>query len=128
MDASVTETLVQYEAPRQIEDDLALVHETKKGSVAAFDELVRRYDRRMLRIAQSVTHNREEAEDAVQEAFLKAYQKLGQFREDAKFSTWIIRIVLNEALMKLRKQRMFRVESLDSNFRDDSDVLGGLVS
>jgi RNA polymerase sigma-70 factor (ECF subfamily) len=123
MDASVTETLVQYEAPRQTEDDLMLVHETKKGSVAAFDELVRRYDRRMLRIAQSVTHNREEAEDAVQEAFLKAYQKLDQFREDAKFSTWMIRIVLNEALMKLRKQRVFRVESLDSNFRDDSDVL-----
>jgi RNA polymerase sigma-70 factor (ECF subfamily) len=77
----------------------------------------------MLRIAQSVTHNRDEAEDAVQEAFLKAYQKLDQFREDAKFSTWMIRIVLNEALMKLRKQRSFREESLDSSFPNESDTL-----
>jgi RNA polymerase sigma-70 factor (ECF subfamily) len=123
MDTCVTETPLQYEAPREAADDLTLVHAAKKGSVAAFDQIVRRYDRKLLRIAQSVTHNREEAEDAVQEAFFKAYQKLDQFHESAKFSTWMIRIVLNEALMKLRKQRTAREESLDSTFPSDSDVL-----
>ena len=123
MDTCVTETPAHCEAPREAEDDLTLVHATKRGSVAAFDKIVRRYDRKLLRIAQSVTHNREEAEDAVQEAFFKAYQKLDQFHESAKFSTWMIRIVLNEALMKLRKQRTAREESLDGNFPSDSDVL-----
>jgi RNA polymerase sigma-70 factor (ECF subfamily) len=123
MDTYLIDTPLQYEAPLEAEDDLTLVHATKRGSVAAFDKIVRRYDRRMLRIAQSVTHNREEAEDAVQEAFLKAYQKLDQFRQNATFSTWMIRIVLNEALMKLRKQRTFREESLDGDSSNDSDAL-----
>lgn len=50
-----------------------LVHASKNGDVAAFEELVRRYDRKLLRIAQSVTNNREDSEDVVQEAFLKAF-------------------------------------------------------
>jgi RNA polymerase sigma-70 factor (ECF subfamily) len=76
MDACVTKTPVQYEALREAEDDLTLVHAAKEGDISAFDKLIRRYDRKLLRIAQSVTHNREDAEDAVQEAFVKAYQKL----------------------------------------------------
>jgi DNA-directed RNA polymerase specialized sigma24 family protein len=67
----VTEILVEYKAPLEAEGDLTLVHATKRGSVAAFEKIVRRYDRKLLRIARSVTHNREEAEDAVQEAFSK---------------------------------------------------------
>ena len=86
-------------------DDLDLVHASKNGDVAAFEQLVKRYDRKLFRIAQHITHNREDSEDAVQEAFLKAFQHLGEFREDSKFSTWLIRITLNQALMKLRKQR-----------------------
>src|ERR1700737_2341557 len=86
-------------------DDLDLVHASKNGDVAAFEELVKRYDRKLFRIAQHVTHNREDSEDAVQEAFLKAFQHLGEFREDSKFSTWLIRITLNHSLMNLRKQR-----------------------
>jgi RNA polymerase sigma-70 factor (ECF subfamily) len=123
MDPWVIETAVQYEPPLEAEDDLTLVHATKRGDVAAFDKLVKRYHRTLLRIAQSVTHNREEAEDAVQEAFFKAYQKLDQFQEKAKFSNWMIRIVLNEGLMKLRKQRSAREEPLDSNLPGDSYVL-----
>jgi RNA polymerase sigma-70 factor, ECF subfamily len=123
MDTCVTETPTHCAAPREAEDDLTLVHATKGGSVAAFDKIVRRYDNKMLRIAQSVTHNREDAEDAVQEAFFKAYQKLDQFQENAKFSTWMTRIVLNEALAKLRRQRRAREESLDSNFPTASNVL-----
>jgi RNA polymerase sigma-70 factor (ECF subfamily) len=119
----VSEIPAPYADPLEAEDDLTLVHAAKRGNVAAFDKIVRRYDRKLLRIAQSVTRNREEAEDAVQDAFFNAYQKLDQFQENAKFSTWMIRIVLNQALMKLRKQRRWREESLDSNFRGESEFL-----
>src|SRR6266700_2283556 len=78
-------------------DDLDLVHASKSGDVAAFEELVKRYDRKLLRIAQHLTHNREDAQDVVQESFLKAFQHLGQFRENSKFSTWLIRITLNQS-------------------------------
>src|SRR6201997_3237533 len=104
-------------------DDLDLVHATKNGDVAAFEQLVKRYDRKLLRIAQSVTHNREDSQDAVQEAFLKAYQNLAAFREDCNFSTWIFRITVNQSLMKLRKQRAMKEQSLDDDLRDESDML-----
>jgi RNA polymerase sigma-70 factor (ECF subfamily) len=68
------------------DDDLDLVRAAKNG-VAAFEQLVSRYDRKLPRIAQSITHNGEDSQDAVQEAFLKAYQDLSAFREDSKFST-----------------------------------------
>ena len=122
MGTCVVEHPAQTEDPRGAEDDLTLVHASKRGHASAFEKLVRKYDRKLLRIAQSVTHNREEAEDAVQEAFFKAYQKLDQFQECAKFSTWLIRIVLNEALTKLRRQRTAREESLDRDFQSDTDV------
>src|SRR6202050_4257221 len=104
-------------------DELDLVHASKNGDVAAFEQLVKRYDRKLLRIAQSVTHNREDSQDAVQEAFLKAYQNLAAFREDSQFSTWLIRITVNQALMKLRKQRAVREVSLDGDFQADADTL-----
>jgi RNA polymerase sigma-70 factor (ECF subfamily) len=102
-------------------DDLDLVQATKNGDVAAFEQLVKRYDRRLFRIAQSVTHNREDSQDAVQEAFLKAYQHLGDFRGESTFSTWLIRITLNQSLMKLRKQRRTREVSLDEDFATDKE-------
>ncbi|HWY59490.1 MAG TPA: sigma-70 family RNA polymerase sigma factor [Terriglobales bacterium] len=104
-------------------DDLTLVQASKNGDVAAFEQLVKRYDRKLFRIAQSVTHNREDSQDAVQEAFLKAYQHLGDFRGDSRFSTWLIRITLNQSLMKLRKQRRTREVSLDEDFGTDEDTL-----
>jgi RNA polymerase sigma-70 factor (ECF subfamily) len=94
--------------------DLALVYSTRSGDISAFEELVRKYDRKLFRIAQNVTHNTEDSEEVVQSAFFKAYQNLGRFQGDAKFSTWLIRIALNEALMKLRKQRARREQSMDS--------------
>jgi RNA polymerase sigma-70 factor, ECF subfamily len=93
------------------------------GDVDAFEELVKRYDRKLLRIAQHVTNNREDAEDVVQEAFLKAFQYLEQFRENSQFSTWLIRIALNQSLMKLRKRRTTRELSLDKEFQSEEDNL-----
>jgi RNA polymerase sigma-70 factor (ECF subfamily) len=104
-------------------NDLDLVHASKKGDVAAFEQLVKRYDRRLLRISQTVTRNREDSEDAVQEALLKAFQNLAEFREDSQFSTWLIRITVNQSLMKLRKHRTHKEVSLDENFEAETDAL-----
>jgi len=113
----------QLEGTEAASDDLALVHACKGGDVSAFEELVKRYDRKLFRIAQHVTHNREDAEDVVQVALLKAFQHLDQFRENAKFSTWLIRIVLNQALMMLRKRHPLREVSIDQDFESDDDTL-----
>jgi RNA polymerase sigma-70 factor, ECF subfamily len=103
--------------------DLDLVHASKNGDVGAFEQLVKRYDRKLLRIAQSVTRNREDSQDAVQETFLKAFQKLAEFREDSEFSTWLIRITVNQSLMKQRKRRTIRENSADEDFQADGHVL-----
>jgi RNA polymerase sigma-70 factor, ECF subfamily len=112
----------QFEVMADTGDDLNLVQASKHGDIAAFEQLVKRYDRTLLRIAQSVTRNREDSQDVVQETFLKAYQHLGDFRGDSKFSTWLIRITVNQSLMKLRRQRAIREESLDEDFGTDEDV------
>ena len=120
----MTPDLAQFAVTAVASDDLDLVHASKNGDVAAFEHLVKRYDRKLLRIAQHVTHNREDAQDAVQETFLKAFQNLGQFREDSKFSTWLIRITINQSLMKLRKQRRALAEvSRDDDFQKVGDRL-----
>jgi RNA polymerase sigma-70 factor (ECF subfamily) len=118
----MTEDPAQLAVTTVASDDLDLVHASKNGDVAAFEQLVKRYDRKLFRIAQHVTHNREDSEDAVQEAFLKAFQHLGEFREDSKFSTWLIRITLNQSLMKLRAQRRIKQVRLD-DFQPDSEIL-----
>jgi RNA polymerase sigma-70 factor, ECF subfamily len=113
----------QIEVTREASDDMDLVHASQNGDVSAFEQLVKRYDRKLFRIAQSVTHNIEDSQDAVQEAFLKAYLHLENFREACQFSTWLIRITVNESLMKLRKQRSTKETSLDEDFQDDGDLL-----
>ena len=77
--------------------------------------LVRKYDRQIFRIAQHITQNREDAEDVVQDAFLKAYEKLDQFQGNSKFYTWLVRIAVNESLMRLRKRRTGRMVSIDED-------------
>jgi len=100
------------------DDDTALVQASRGGDVAAFEQLVKRYDAKLLRIAQKVTQNPEDAEEAVQEAFFKAYQKLEQFHGHATFSTWLVRIALNESFMKMRKRRGILEQSIDNAFSD----------
>jgi RNA polymerase sigma-70 factor (ECF subfamily) len=109
----------QFASEGVASDDLDLVHATLRGDVYAFEELVRRYDRKLLRIALNVTHNAEDAQDAVQEAFFKAFQKLGEFRAESQFSTWLIRIALNQAIMKVRKRCSTKELSLDGDFQVD---------
>jgi RNA polymerase sigma-70 factor, ECF subfamily len=85
--------------------DAELVTDARSGSRAAFDALVLRYQGQAVAVAQSVLRNFELAKDAAQNAFVKAYLGLGSFREDAKFKTWFIRIVFNEAKTVWRKER-----------------------
>jgi RNA polymerase sigma-70 factor (ECF subfamily) len=113
IDNSTTCVVVQDSAY----DDMTLVHACKDGDAGAFEQLVKRYDGRLFRIAQHITHNREDAQDAVQEAFLKVFRKLSQFRENSQFSTWLIRITVNESLTRLRKQRAVGEFSIDEDFQ-----------
>ena len=76
---------IQPKVSEPISDELILVQKAKGGDVSAFEELVRRYDRNVFRIAQHITQNREDAEDVVQDAFLKAYNNLAQFRGSQSF-------------------------------------------
>src|SRR5579863_1435135 len=112
---------IQPKLGEPVFDELALVQAAKGGDVAAFEELVRRYDRNVFRIAQHITQNREDAEDVVQEAFLKAYNNLQGFQGQSKFYTWLVRIAVNEALMKLRRRRPERMVSLDEDVKTEED-------
>ena len=114
---------IQPKVAEPVGDELALVHAAKAGDISAFEELVRRYDRNVFRIAQHITQNREDAEDVVQDAFLKAYQNLANFQEQSKFYTWLVRIAVNEALMRLRRRRPERMVSLDEDIKTEEDSM-----
>ena len=106
-----------------ISDELKLVRAAKAGDVGAYEQLVHRYDRNVFRIAQHITQNREDAEDVVQDAFLKAYENLKNFQEQSKFYTWLVRIAVNEALMRLRRRRPERMVSLDEEVKTEEDSM-----
>lgn len=95
--------------------DVALIERVRAGDVSAYDTLVRKYERQIFRIAQHITQNREDAEDVMQDAFLKAYEKLDQFQGNSKFYTWLVRIAVNESLMRLRKRRTGKMVSIDED-------------
>jgi RNA polymerase sigma-70 factor (ECF subfamily) len=114
---------IQSKVSDPASDELALVRAAKAGDMEAFEQLVKRYDRNVFRIAQHITQNREDAEDVVQDAFLKAYGNLSQFQEQSKFYTWLVRIAVNEALMKLRRRRPERTVSLDQDVQTDEDSM-----
>jgi RNA polymerase sigma-70 factor (ECF subfamily) len=99
--------------------DVALVERVRAGDVAAYDTLVRKYERQIFRIANHITQNREDAEDVMQDAFLKAYQKLDQFQGNSKFYTWLVRIAVNESLMRLRKRRTAKTVSIDEDIETE---------
>ena len=100
-------------SPIEIDDEAAIVAQARRGDAKAFSELLRRYEGKIFRLALHITQNREDAEDVLQEAFLKAYEHLDQFQGQSKFYTWIVRIAVNQALMKLRKRKSDRSVSLD---------------
>jgi RNA polymerase sigma-70 factor, ECF subfamily len=104
-------------------DEATLVAQSREGNARAFGELVRRYEGKIFRLAQHVTQNREDAEDVLQETFMKAYEHLDQFQGNSKFYTWIVRIAVNQALMKLRRRKTDRSVSLDDEIDTGEDTV-----
>jgi RNA polymerase sigma-70 factor (ECF subfamily) len=104
-------------------DESLLVSEAKAGNYAAFEELVNRYEKKIYRLGLNITGNAEDAEDVLQEAFLKAFEHLPEFREDSRFYTWVVRIAVNEALMKLRKRRTSREVPIADSEDENGEVL-----
>src|SRR5712691_1898106 len=96
-----------------------LITRVREGDVQAFHDLVRPYERAIFLAALSLVRNEADAEDVAQEAVLKAFKNLSRFRQEAKFSTWVIQITINEAKMKLRKDRRHLYESLDEGKQSD---------
>ena len=104
---------VTSEAIRFMSDEV-LVAAAKMGHGTVFDELHKRHAERMFRVAHRITRHREDAEDAVQETFLSAYRHLKSFDGRARFETWLTRIAINAALMKVRKNRTWREVPLEN--------------
>ena len=104
-------------------DELSLVELARAGDASAFTELVNRYDKKIYRLAKHITQNDEDAEDVLQETFLKAYEHLDGFQGNSRFYTWIVRIGVNEALMKLRKRKSSRTVSLDEEVDTGEEML-----
>ena len=82
--------------------DATLATRTASGDEAAFEALMRRYNQKLFRVARAILKNDADAEDALQDAYLQAYRRMGDFRGDAQLGTWLTRIVINQALMRLR--------------------------
>ena len=86
------------------EPDAELARRVAQGDQSAFEALMRRHNRALFRTARAILRDDAEAEDALQEAYLQVYRTIGGYRGEARLSTWLARVVANEALMRLRKQ------------------------
>lgn len=104
-------------------DESVLVSGAKAGNYAAFEELVNRYEKKIYRLGMNITGSPEDAEDVLQDTFLKAFEHLPEFREDSRFYTWIVRIAVNEALMKLRKRRSSKEVPFEETEDQEGEVL-----
>jgi RNA polymerase sigma-70 factor (ECF subfamily) len=102
--------------------DAELAARAARGDQGAFERIMRRHNRTLFRTARAILRDDGDAEDALQEAYLQAYGALGQFRGDAKLSTWLARIVANQALQRLRKRER-RAQILPLQQRDAEPVL-----
>jgi RNA polymerase sigma-70 factor (ECF subfamily) len=106
-------------SPSALDDD-GLLHRIRAGDRDAFTLLMRRYNRRLYRVARSVLRDDAEAEDALQDAYLQAYRALPAFRGDAALGTWLTRIVVNAALMRQRKTgRLAEIIELGADYGAD---------
>ena len=109
------ESVAQGLAPESERNEAELIRRIQGGDVSLFYDLVRPYERVIYLSAFSLLKNEADAEDVAQEAVLKAFKNLSRFRQESKFSTWIIQISINEAKMKLRKDRRHLYDSIDNS-------------
>jgi RNA polymerase sigma-70 factor (ECF subfamily) len=105
-----------------VDDEATLIAQLRAGDDAAFEQVVRTYGGRLLAVARRIVNSEEDARDAVQDAFLNAFRSLDRFEGNAKLSTWLHRIVVNAALMKLRTRKRKPEQSIEGllpSFLDD---------
>jgi RNA polymerase sigma-70 factor (ECF subfamily) len=102
------------EQPLERVSDAELVEHTRAGDMRAMEALMRRHNRTLYRTARAILRDDAEAEDAVQEAYLHAYRALDSFRGESKFSTWLVRIAANEALMRRRRNARAEVVPMEA--------------
>ncbi len=112
MDSEEMQQMQNRDGYRTLADD-SLVKICQDGENSAFDELMRRHQTAVMKIALSIVRDKQDAEDEVQNAFWKAFEHINQFQRDAKFSTWLTRIVVNQCLMRLRQGRRAKFAYLD---------------
>jgi RNA polymerase sigma-70 factor (ECF subfamily) len=116
-------TLLHMSDRSAIADELEVVVKAKNGSRSAVEKLVDRYEGSIFRVAQKITSNREDSEEVVQDVFLKAFRNLANFRGDSRFYTWLVRIAINESLMKVRGRRPQNVSINDGSEDEERTVL-----
>jgi RNA polymerase sigma-70 factor (ECF subfamily) len=113
-----------YLSAARVATERELIHRVNSGEAELFHELVRPYERVVFVTVASILGNDADAEEAVQEAMLKAFKNLASFRQESKFSTWLIQIAVNEARMKLRKDRRHLYQSIENGQRtEDGDYI-----
>ena len=107
------------ERPAQLDYEQRLIQRIRDGEHEAFDVLIRPYEKRVYAAALALLRNEADAEDCAQEAVLKAFKNIQQFRSEAKFSTWLIQIAINEARMRRRKQRVDLTEPIETGQKEE---------
>jgi len=112
--------------PLDSNDDLELIARARAGDGAAFDALVERYQSKVYGLALRLSGNPSDAEEILQDTFLQVYRKLDQFRQEAKFSTWLYRVATNSALMHGRSRRRHQAEPLET-YLPKFDETGGFA-
>jgi RNA polymerase sigma-70 factor, ECF subfamily len=115
--------LGSLESPAQQDYEQRLIQRIRDGEHEAFYELIRPYERRVYAAAFAILRNETDAEDCAQEAVLKAFKHIRQFRAEAKFSTWLIQISVNEARMRRRKERADLVEPIDKEKNEEGSYM-----
>jgi RNA polymerase sigma-70 factor (ECF subfamily) len=111
----------------ELRDESRMIASIVAGETQLFHELIRPYERRVYAMTLSFLRNEADAEDAAQEAFLKAFRNLASFRGEAKFGTWLISIALNEARSRIRRRDAIRMESLDEPQEDGEQASPALL-
>jgi RNA polymerase sigma-70 factor (ECF subfamily) len=112
------EEVISLDKPAQDLDEEILIRRIRSGEHELFYELIRPYERRVYSTAFAIVRNTADAEDVAQEAMLKAFKHIRQFRAEARFSTWLIQITLNEARMRRRKQHPEIMQPIE-DFQDE---------
>jgi RNA polymerase sigma-70 factor (ECF subfamily) len=120
MDSQLQQQMQNLEVERDTDD--MLVEKCRRGDQRAFGELMRRYQSPALKVALSIVHDHHDAEDEVQNAFWKAYEHISQFNREARFSTRLTRIVVNQCLMRLRKARRAKFTYIDDTLPNEDQL------